>query len=105
MNTAWWAVLGGVFGAGLTAGILLLRKGRELDERGAQLQLALRTQGADLEAYMLQQGDSLQIELQKMAKMRAAEITPGIVQDLVAGTYSITPARIAQVRALADRWD
>lgn len=101
-----WAItlgVGLVTGAALAAGVLSA-KGTELASRGQALQASLTAGGDDLRSYFLSQRASFERQLSTSGRQAAETAARRAGEQYLADEYGLTAARVAAMRALAERW-
>jgi len=97
-------LIAGVLSGGVVVGYLAWRKGKVLETRGTQLQVALASQGAHLESYMASRGSQLARELQAMARTETEARVRATATQYLSTEYGLTPERIASIQVLAERF-
>lgn len=101
-----WAIVlgvGVVTGAALAAGVLSA-KATELASRGQTLQASLQAGGDDLRSYYLSQRSSFERQLSASGRQAAEMAARRSAEQYLADEYGLTAARVAAMRALAERW-
>jgi len=92
-----------VVGGAVCAALLYARSG-ELAERGQLLQASLTLGGDDLRTYFLGQRAEVEARIGQIAQQTGGYVARRTADEYLASTYGLTPARIASLRTLSERW-
>ena len=90
----------GVVAGSVVAGVWAYFDYRRFAARGAQLQVALTSDGGALEAAMLTSGDKLQADLTDAARSYGAIVAQRTADQVLADTYGLTESRLTRLAQL-----
>lgn len=96
----WTVALGGVLGGALTVGLLARRTNRGLALRAADLRAQLETRGSDVELALVTQGR----ELERFLQGYAVYVAEATAEEHIVAEYGIGPVQVAQMQALYERF-